>query len=316
MDYLLVCHKYTAQSHIILYLKQGHGESMISEWKKQIIYKLALILIATSVIVYILNIIVANQYLHEIRTKEINYELFREMNISNELFEQVFKQENKEKEELTLSTYKNEYDSYDVLTTYMLVYNFDTLKGKKIKKSNINLLLESLIYNLKFNELKKYYYMFLHDIESFPIMNHSEQNPIVSFENTWNAHRGYGGDRKHEGTDLMVSDNISGKYKVVSMTDGIVEKKGWLEQGGYRIGIRSKSGAYFYYAHLESYADKLEVGDFVKAGDFLGYVGDSGYGPEGTTGKFDVHLHLGIYIESEIDEISVNPYYLLRYINY
>lgn len=271
---------------------------MNSGLKKQIIYKLTSILIVAMVIVYILNIIVANELLHKIRTKEINYELFREMNISNELFEQVEK-----------------CDSYDVLTTYMLVYDFDTFDQKKIKRSNINLLLESLKYDIKFNELRRYYYIFLNDIEHFPIMDHSQENPIVSFENTWNAYRGYGGDRKHEGTDLMVRDNISGKYKIVSMTDGVIEKKGWLEQGGYRIGIRSKSGGYFYYAHLESYADQLEVGDFVEAGDFLGYVGDSGYGPEETTGKFDPHLHLGIYIESEIGEISVNPYYLLRYIS-
>ena len=130
------------------------------------------------------------------------------------------------------------------------------------------MLLESLTYDLKFNELKEYYYVLLHDIKSFPIEEHSRKRPIVSYENTWNAHRSYGGDRKHEGTDLMVCDNTSGEYKVVSMTDGIVEKKGWLDQGGYRIGIRSKNGAYFYYAHLESYADELEVGDFVEAGDF------------------------------------------------
>ena len=66
---------------------------MISEWKKQIIYMGTLILIVASVIIYILNIIIANQYLDEIRSKDINYEIFREMNISNELLEQVFRQE-------------------------------------------------------------------------------------------------------------------------------------------------------------------------------------------------------------------------------
>ncbi len=289
---------------------------MISEWKKQIIYMGTLILIVASVIIYILNIIIANQYLDEIRSKDINYEIFREMNISNELLEQVFRQESIANEDLAHSNFKKKCDSYDVLTTYILIYDFNTLEKKKIKESNINLLLESLTYDLKFNELRKYYHIFLHDIKSFPIGDHSRKDPIVSYENTWNAHRSYGGDRKHEGTDLMVCDNTSGKYKVVSMTDGIVEKKGWLEQGGYRIGIRSKNGAYFYYAHLESYADELEVGDFVGAGDFLGYVGDSGYGPEGTRGKFDVHLHLGIYIESKIGEVSVNPYFLLKSMDY
>ena len=111
----------------------------------------------------------------------------------------------------------------------------------------------------------------------------------------------------------MASENVRGLYPIVSMTDGVVENKGWLEKGGYRIGIKAPSGAYFYYAHLDSYA-KLEIGDEIKAGDIRGFMGDSGYGPEGTTGKFPVHLHLGIYIYPEGEEISVNPYWVLRWV--
>ena len=35
---------------------------------------------------------------------------------------------------------------------------------------------------------------------------------------------------------------------------------------------------------------------------------------EGTTGKFPVHLHLGIYIYKDGKEISVNPYAALKYV--
>ena len=52
----------------------------------------------------------------------------------------------------------------------------------------------------------------------------------------------------------------------------------------------------------------------VKAGDILGFMGDSGYGPEGTVGQFVVHLHLGIYVYPDDKEISINPYSILRYI--
>ena len=77
-----------------------------------------------------------------------------------------------------------------------------------------------------------------------------------------------------------------GYYPVVSMTDGIVESKGWLELGGCRLGIRAPHGAYFYYAHLDSYAD-IEEGDTINAGDLLGFMGDTGYGTEeGTRGNF------------------------------
>ncbi|MCD7735636.1 MAG: M23 family metallopeptidase, partial [Lachnospiraceae bacterium] len=82
----------------------------------------------------------------------------------------------------------------------------------------------------------------------------------------------------------------------------------------YRIGIRSGSGGYFYYAHLDSYAREFAIGESVYAGEQLGLMGDSGYGGEGTRGRFAVHLHLGIYIRTEqSEEISVNPYWVLRY---
>ena len=152
------------------------------------------------------------------------------------------------------------------------------------------------------------------DVKYFPIAE-STSNPklTVSYVNTWMGERTYGGKRGHEGCDLMANKNERGLYPILSMTDGVVEKKGWLDKGGYRIGIKAPGGAYFYYAHLDSYAD-LNEGDEVKAGDILGFMGDSGYGPEGTVGQFAVHLHLGIYIYPNDVETSVNPYWVLRYI--
>jgi len=148
------------------------------------------------------------------------------------------------------------------------------------------------------------------DVECFPVKSH------VIYENSWMAERNYGGPRGHEGCDLMPEENQTELYPICSMTDGIVEKIGWLNKGGYRIGIRSDHGGYFYYAHFSSYAKNFQIGDVIKAGDMLGYMGNSGYGEEGTTGKFDVHLHLGIYIRTEdIAELSINPYWILRYLD-
>ncbi len=153
------------------------------------------------------------------------------------------------------------------------------------------------------------------DVKYFPVPKSSwDEDMTVSFENSWKFERIFGGKRYHEGCDIMANENKRGVYPVISMCDGVVEKKGWLTKGGYRLGIRGKSGAYFYYAHLQSYADIAE-GDTVKAGQLLGFMGDSGYGEEGTTGKFDVHLHVGIYIKTEHnEEVSVNPYPVLKYL--
>ncbi|MDO4261859.1 MAG: M23 family metallopeptidase [Eubacteriales bacterium] len=149
----------------------------------------------------------------------------------------------------------------------------------------------------------------------FPVPDSSLAGAEISFENTWMAERTYGGKRSHEGTDLMASVDESGYYPVVSMTDGQVEQVGWLEKGGWRVGVRSEGGNYYYYAHLDSYAKDWKAGDAVRAGDLLGYMGDSGYGPEGTTGQFPVHLHVGVYVPLESDqETAVNPYWMLRYL--
>lgn len=152
------------------------------------------------------------------------------------------------------------------------------------------------------------------DVRYFPVMFWKEEPDLtVTYEDSWMYERTYGGKRGHEGTDLMASENKRGIFPIVSMTDGTVTSKGWLPKGGWRIGITAPHGGYFYYAHLDSYAD-VEIGEEIEAGDLIGYMGDSGYGDEGTTGKFPVHLHLGIYLEEPDEEISINPYWILRYV--
>ena len=153
------------------------------------------------------------------------------------------------------------------------------------------------------------------DIQCFPAQDYTDETGTysVSYENGWMDPRSFGGKRSHEGTDLMAEKNERGLYPVVSATDGVVEKIGWLPQGGWRIGIRAPHGAYFYYAHLAEYAKDFAIGEEVKAGTLLGLMGDSGYGEEGTVGQFPVHLHFGIYLtDQEGQEVSINPYYVLE----
>lgn len=151
------------------------------------------------------------------------------------------------------------------------------------------------------------------NVQCFPVLE--ERGYYVGFEDSWMEGRSYGGKRGHEGTDLMANKNERNKISIVSVSDGVIEKKGWLPQGGYRLGIRSASGAYFYYAHLASYAEGMEEGTVVRAGQVIGKMGDTGYGEEGTMGKFPVHLHFGIYVTIEGEEVSVNPYSLLKYLH-
>lgn len=148
------------------------------------------------------------------------------------------------------------------------------------------------------------------EMKCFPVKKDQTEN--YYFEDWYGADRSYGGARKHEGIDIMTSNNKPGYFKVCSVSDGVVEQKGWLPLGGYRIGIRSPSGFYYYYAHLDAYAAGIRLGKEVKAGQILGTMGNTGYGKEGTKGKFDVHLHFGLYYNKGKKEIAINSYFLLK----
>lgn len=155
------------------------------------------------------------------------------------------------------------------------------------------------------------------DLVWFPVPV-STVNPDadITFSDSWMSLRTFGGERGHEGTDIMAQLNERGRYPVVSMTDGVVEKIGWLTQGGYRLGIRAPHGGYFYYAHLYDYAKEFQPGDKIYAGELIGFMGDSGYSEiPGTVGNFDVHLHLGIYVnQPDGTEISINSFRPLKYL--
>lgn len=209
-----------------------------------------------------------------------------------------------------------EWDSinYEALTSLMIEHQYD-LTGVTDEDYHTDRLMK--VKPAEYRKLKQAYETILKDLKFFPVpLNVNPDSPDVSFQNGWMETRTYGGERGHEGCDIMGTERPRGYYPVVSMSDGVVEKVGWLEQGGWRIGIRAPGGAYLYYAHLYGYSSEWKEGDNVKAGELLGFMGDTGYSEvEGTTGNFDVHLHVGIYIRTDHnDEMSVNPYWVLKYL--
>lgn len=215
--------------------------------------------------------------------------LFREQELKPELYEELLKMS------------EAEGDFSELLTAAML--------NGKMKPEKLNTDREPYLRYKReaFYQLQKCYQAVWSDVRCFPVPSKE-----ISFENTWFEKRTYGGERVHEGTDLFGRNPLSGYYPVFSMTDGTVEQIGWLPLGGYRIGIRSPHGGYFYYAHLAGYEREFYQGETVQAGQILGFMGNTGYGAEGTSGRFPVHLHLGIYISApDGRELSVNPYWVL-----
>ncbi len=198
-------------------------------------------------------------------------------------------------------------------------YDLTETKPERLTFHRWNSLKESMTERkpVEFAKLAGAYEAVLSDAVYFPIpAGDSEAAGNYGYGNSWGAERTYGGERRHEGTDLMDNGNGRGFFPVVSVSDGVVEHAGWLELGGWRIGIRAPGGAYFYYAHLSSYDHEFTVGEKVRAGELLGFMGDSGYSKvPGTVGNFAVHLHFGIYLRTDhYEELSVNPYWILRYL--
>jgi len=124
--------------------------------------------------------------------------------------------------------------------------------------------------------------------------------------------RDYKDSTVHEGNDIMAGKGTP----VVNIETGTIEDIGWNEYGGWRIGIRSLDGKrYFYYAHLDRYAAYTQQGQRVEAGQVIGYVGDTGYGPVGTSGRFPPHLHVQIEVAYEGgNTVWIDPYHFLRFL--
>ena len=131
--------------------------------------------------------------------------------------------------------------------------------------------------------------------------------------------RSFGFKRKHLGHDMMGTLGTP----IVAVEGGVVEAMGWNRYGGWRIGIRSfDSKRYYYYAHLQKdkpFADGLEVGDMVQAGDLIGFMGRTGYSDKENVNNIEtVHLHFGmqlVFDESQkecLSEIWIDVYDITR----
>lgn len=269
--------------------------------------KVGIFLLALGITGRALDFLCSERIIRNTLEESINYDAFRELRVSGSVIEEVLKKS-------SITGYETYSDAIGYLTFNMLAKNFDLVDNRLVPEKAFLRGRSRLEQRKGYRRLYQYYEAILSDLKCFPVPNVNGSDPAntdISFVDTWNELRKYGGRRRHEGTDIMAKNNLRGYYPIISISDGTVEKLGWLEKGGYRVGIRAPSGAYFYYAHLYSYAPGLSVGDNVTAGQLLGFMGDSGYGKEGTIGQFDVHLHLGIYVETEAGEMSVNPYALL-----
>lgn len=144
----------------------------------------------------------------------------------------------------------------------------------------------------------------------FPVAR-TDWYSVINFSDDWHAPRMRLVDGRweqvgvHEGNDIFAEPGTG----VMSVTSGRIERIGWTFYSGWRVGVRSDAGDYWFYAHLRRFAPGLQIGERVEPGTPLGEVGNTGYGNTGHRDEFTYHLHIGI---QRPDGTWVNPYPLMR----
>jgi murein DD-endopeptidase MepM/ murein hydrolase activator NlpD len=108
------------------------------------------------------------------------------------------------------------------------------------------------------------------------------------------------GDSYHHGDDLFGELG----QPVLAAANGSLFSLGWNRADGNRVWLRDHQGNLFYYANLAAFSTKARNGSRVKAGDVIGFMGNTGTaeGPS-THLHFEVHPVSLIYLgyDSAVD---------------
>jgi murein DD-endopeptidase MepM/ murein hydrolase activator NlpD len=110
--------------------------------------------------------------------------------------------------------------------------------------------------------------------------------PLVSFGDSYGAFRGDVAGNWHHGDDIFAPLGAP----LLACADGTVFSVGWNDVGGNRLWLRDSQGNEFYYAHLSAFSPLAKNGRQVKAGEVVGFVGNTG-DAQGTP----PHLHFEVH---------------------
>jgi hypothetical protein len=121
------------------------------------------------------------------------------------------------------------------------------------------------------------------------LLNVASPFPIAgkaNFSHDWGFPRYTPVPHLHQGTDVFADFGTP----IVSSEAGKVVQKGTAGAGGISVWLRGDSGMGYYYAHLQSWARDLQVGQRVEKGYVIGFVGDTGNAEGGSP-----HLHFELH---------------------
>jgi murein DD-endopeptidase MepM/ murein hydrolase activator NlpD len=88
----------------------------------------------------------------------------------------------------------------------------------------------------------------------------------------------FGADRNDISSGWHHGDDVFGQtgQPLLAVADGTLFSVGWNKVGGNRLWLRDGQGNEFYYAHLSAFSTLALNGAHVRAGDVIGFMGNSG----------------------------------------
>lgn len=111
-----------------------------------------------------------------------------------------------------------------------------------------------------------------------------------NFASTFGAPRMTGTkyEHTHQGNDIFATSGTP----LYATTRGVIARRAVAILGGNKLWLVGADGTQYYYAHLEAYADGIQDGSIVEAGQVIGYVGDTG-NAKGTPPHLHFEIHPG-----------------------
>jgi hypothetical protein len=110
----------------------------------------------------------------------------------------------------------------------------------------------------------------------------------VGYADTYGARRNDVSGKWHHGDDIFAPLGAP----VVAVASGTINRVGWERVGGWRLWVRDSAADEFYYAHLSGYTRSVFHSKRVRAGQVIGFVGNTGDAFGGAPHlHFEVHPH-------------------------
>ena len=116
-------------------------------------------------------------------------------------------------------------------------------------------------------------------------------------ESSADLSRKYNLKGEHFGVDIVAKEDAP----IKAVMDGTIIMSSWTDEFGYVVGIQHKNNVLTFYKHNSFVLRK--VGDFVKTGDIIAIIGNSGELSSGT------HLHFELWYKGS----PVNPEYFITF---